>query len=173
MKMKNALALGMILVTASINASARQGADDGLPQHRNDRTIQCTDLTTGAVVLSFNSIQGQGSVATANYNLSVKARFDDVGEMNIQDKRSGEILSSVRSEEVLRVSLTSAANAAPVTQTSFTRRGLANAQIADASSQDSATVVSYNRRAESRMETRLMTQENPAAPIAILCQKVR
>ncbi len=171
--MKYALGLGLVLVTGSLNSLAETNQNGDLLTLHAGRTIRCTDLTTGADILSFNSTQGQEALATANFNLLVRAHFDEVGEMTLQDLRSGEVLQSVRSEESLQVTLTSIPNTQSETQRAFTRQGFATVRIADVKSQDTASAVSYSRKGESRMEIRLETLENPRSPTAIQCFKVR
>jgi hypothetical protein len=173
--MKNLLFASVLISTLSLPAFARQGEHDGPDQKDDGRTIVCTDQSSGTstVVLQFVSTAGEGQVTTLTYDLSVKSRGDDIGEMTLVDKRSGDSLKAKRLEELLKVTLTPNESQPVTISETQTHHGYAEAQVVTANSGDRATVKSMSRQGVSQFEAVLTTNENASAPISILCQKSR
>lgn len=156
--MKKNLWVVMVLFSISLNAHARRGDHDGPGHEDGNRPIQCEDMNTGA--------KGTGALSTPVFDLTTKARGDDVGEMLLVDKRSGDTVKAKRLEELLKVTLASQMVELP------THRGYAEAVVTDPASGDSVKVESLSRRSESRMELVFTTSENPSAPIHVVCRSM-
>lgn len=162
----------LAILTLSMNAHARHGENDGNGTD-DGRSIQCLDQSTGASILQFASTTGSATVSTELYDLTAKSRGDDVGEISLTDKRSGDSVRSKRLEELLKVTLTSdEATEQPQVSEVPTSRGFAETQIVSPS-KDVVKVWSRSRHGESQMEVTLVTDENQAMPIRILCKVLR
>lgn len=171
--MKKAILILAIVLGASPFALARQGENDGDPNHNDGRMITCTDKMTGAVVLQFVSNQAQAQASLVNYDLIVKTRGDDIGEMTILDKRSGDFIKAKRLEELLKTTLGADENPPPVIIEAKTCKGYAETKISNSATGDSAFVKSHSRRGQNSMEVVFLTDENPNSTIGIHCQKIR
>ena len=152
---------------------ARQGEHDGDPNHNDGRTIVCNEKASNAVILQFSSTQNQSQVETKDYTLVVKAKGDDVGEILLSDKRSGDSIKAKRLEELLKITLTTDESEQPVVMELKTHRGFSEAKVLSTNSVDAAHVKSWSRRGQSVMKVKLVTDENPNSPIEVVCQKTR
>ncbi len=152
---------------------ARQGEHDGDPNHNDGRTISCREKTSPVAILQFVSTQNQAQVEMKDYTLVVKAKGDDVGEISITDKRSGDTVKVKRLEELLKITLVPDESDQPTVYELKTHRGYAEAQVLSPNSADVVQVKSSSRRGQSIMEVKFVTDENPNSPIEIVCQKAR
>ncbi len=120
-----------------------------LPTFAHVRTIVCTDLADGTELLRFSSLELKKVHEGADFSLEVSARLDHVGSMKLIDLSQKLEVSAVRKDEILIASITPE-GANPVTVTSGTRRGFAEAKLAVSGA--SSLVNSYERKGESRMD---------------------
>lgn len=173
--MKTTKILSILAISISLGsfALARQGEHDGGDNQDDSRTISCTDKATGAVLLQFMSTLEQGQVSTPDFDLTVKSRGDNVAEIFILDKRSGDSIKAKSLEQLLKATLTSAKSSAPVVLETTTHKGYGEIQISDPSSGDQASIKALSRQSVSQLEVELKTAENPNVSIGVLCQKVR
>lgn len=171
--MKKIILISLIAAAFGSNVWARHGENDGGQRPDDGRLIVCSDKSTNAVILQFMSTQLQGQISTPDFDLSVKARGDDVGEMSILDHRSGDSIKAKRLEELLKVTLTTDESTTPIILETATQKGFAQLAINDPTSGDSATVTSQSRQGVSQMEIELKTDENPKLAISIVCKKSR
>lgn len=168
--MKKAILLSALTIIVSQGALADRGDRDS-----NDgaRLISCVDVITGIKILEFNSAQGQGQTSQANFDLSVKALGDEVGEMIIKDKATQNFVQSIRFDEMLEVTLVSGADSTVQANVrAFTHRGFAQAQLVGSATGDKAQVQSQSRRSVSRMSVQYATEAYLNQPISITCEKI-
>lgn len=169
---KTILILAIALVTNPL-AFARQGENDSDPNHNDGRTITCTEKTSGAVVLQFVSSLALAQVSLPDFELIVKTRANDIGEVSILDQRSGDSVKAKRLEELLKTTLMTDENPNPVVIEAKTHKGYAETEIMNSLTGDKALVKSLSRRGQNSIEVDFITNENPNSPIGIVCQKVR
>jgi hypothetical protein len=170
---KTALMISIISLLIGINSQARQGENDG-GNHKDDgRLIQCTDKTTGNVLLQFQSTQTQGQIATADLELVVKTKGDDIGEITLIDRRSADSIKAKRLEELLKTTLISNETSVPLILESATHKGYGEMQILEPTTGDQAKIKSLSHQGQSYMDIEFITNENSNSPIHILCQKIR
>lgn len=168
------LVLSLAAITLSCNVYARRGEHD-TDANDDGGMIVCTDQTNNSKVLQFNSVAKQGQAETDMFSLLVKVRgADDIGEVSITDKRSGDSVKTKHLEELMKITIISDEDpSSPAIQEFNTHQGAASAELANPKSGDSVKVESLNHRGQSRISVIFATDENPNAPISILCTKQR
>ncbi len=170
--MKNAIIyLSTLVMLGGHSAQARQGENDG--SNDDGRTIKCEDVITQKTILQFHSSTNIATFDSGDFALTVKSRGDDIGEMLIIDKVSGDQVKAKRLEELLKVTLNTAENDMDVIVESQTHRGYAEAIVVDPNTADRAEIKSLSRRGQGRMEIVLISHENTAQPIHLVCEKTR
>ncbi len=152
---------------------ARNGENDTPGNGEDGRNIVCTETASSSIVLQFMSTQLKGEAHTADFDLLVKARGDDVAEINLFDRHTGDSVRAKALEELLKITLTTGEGTAPSVVETTTHRGAGDLQVIDVATQDKATVKSLSRQGESYIDVTLIPNETAAALLNIICRKTR
>lgn len=161
--------LGMAAV--STTTLARQGEHDNGQREDDGRIIRCVDMVTNAEILQFNSAQGAGQVDASTYTLAVKTKGDNIAEVSLLDKRSGDSLKVKALEELLKVTLTVDEDANnPLIREAHPHHGAGEITFEHPTSKDKVSAKSYSRRGRSEMMVSFVTDENPNAPMNFTCR---
>ena len=165
------LAITATSLSSVSNALARGGADNNFMDA--DRLIRCVDGNSGVKILEFNALQGRAQVAYASYDIAVQAIGDDVAEIVVTNLLTKNFASSNRSEPMLTVTVGSGTNGSVKTIVqALTRRGFAQASVADLTTGDQAEVQSQSRRGVSWMKVNYVPSDATQRSILVHCEKI-
>lgn len=161
----------VLLIIALISTSTTF-AKHGKGEDNDKKNLVCTETKSGLVLAEMPMAQKIVEVQLQNFDLTVKSRGDDIGEILVVDRRSGDSLKVKTLEELLKVTLSTDEDPAqPVVLESTTHKGAAQIDISTGA--DSASIKSQSRRSTSQVDVSFVTDENSESPIQILCKVVR
>lgn len=172
--MKSTFLFILSMMTAISYASARQGENDRTGGNDDGAIIFCSEIPSQTEVLKFHSTQENGRFENASYSIAVKTKGDNISEISLLDKRSGDAMKVKTLEELVKVVLTVDEDPNnPIVSQTTTHRGAGEVSVTHPSSNDKASARSLNRRGVNMVEIVLSADENPGSPLIFICQKTR